>query len=88
MQSSKGTQMTRIQKLQWYAGQLMQDAAAAEKSGTHEAAVTAYLNACDIFLLLAKAEENYVAWKNYTDKADYCQQKVKALIASRPTSTT
>ena len=84
MQSPKGVQMTRSQKLQWYAGQLMQDAAAAEKSGSNETAVTAYLNASDILLLLAKVEQNYNAWKSYTDKAEYCQQKARGLIALRP----
>jgi hypothetical protein len=61
----------------------MTDAAAAEKGGNNEAATTAYLKAADILLLLSKVEENYTAWKNYTDKADYCQQKVKSLIATR-----
>lgn len=84
MQSTKAPQMTRVQKLQWYVGQLIQDATAAEKSGNSEAAVKAYLNASDILLLLSKSEENYIAWKNYTDKAEYCHQKAKALIASRP----
>ncbi len=84
MQTAKAPQMTRVQKLQWYVGQLMQDAAAAEKNGNNDAAVTAYLNASDILLLLSKSEENYVAWKNYTDKAEYCHQKAKMLIATRP----
>jgi len=84
MQSTKGAQMSRSQKLQWYAGQLMQDAAVAEKTGNTETAVSAYLNASDILLLLAKVEENYNAWKSYTDKAEYCQQKAKGLIAQRP----
>jgi len=66
----------------------MQDAAAAEKSGNNDAAVKSYLNATDILLLLAKSEENYIAWKNYTDKADYCHQKVKVLLASKPAPTT
>ena len=76
--------MTRSQKLQWYAGQLIQDAATAEKGGATETAIKSYLNASDILLLLSKAEENYTAWKNYTDKAEYCQQKAKSLIALRP----
>jgi len=84
MQSTRGAQMTRSQKLQWYAGQLMQDASVAEKSGANETAIKAYLNASDILLLLSKVEENYTAWKNYTDKAEYCQQKAKGLIALAP----
>jgi hypothetical protein len=84
MQSPKAAQMTQAQKLQWYTGQLMADAAAAEKNGNHEAALSAYLNAADLLLLLSKAEKNYTAWKNYADKANYCQHKAKTLIAVRP----
>ncbi len=76
--------MTRAQKLRWYAGQLMTDAAADEKAGSYETAVSRYLQAADILLLLAKVEENYTAWKYYTDNAALCQQKAKRLIALTP----
>jgi len=76
--------MTRIQKLQWYAGQLMNDAAAAEKAGATETAIKSYLNASDILLLLSKNEQNYLAWKSYTDRAEYCHKKARSMIAQRP----
>ena len=85
MQQNPGAQMSRAQKLQWYAGQLITDATTAEKSHLNEAAVKAYLNAADILLLLAKGEENYTAWKNYSDRAEQCQKRARMLIALEPT---
>jgi hypothetical protein len=76
--------MTRAQKLRWYAGQLVADATAEEKAGNSETAVSHYLQAADILLLLAKVEENYTVWKYYTDTASICQQKAKRLIALGP----
>ncbi len=76
--------MTRSQKLRWYSGQLMADAAAAEKAGSNEMAISGYLQAADILLLLAKVEENYTAWKYYADTAAQCQQKARHLIAVTP----
>ncbi len=76
--------MTRAQKLRWYAGQLMADAASDEKSGDGESAISRYLQAADILLLLAKVEENYTAWKYYADTAAQCQQKARRLIALAP----
>jgi hypothetical protein len=76
--------MTRTQKLRWYATQLMTDAAADEKAGNFETAVSRYLQAADILLLLAKVEENYTAWKYYTDNAALCQQRARNLIARAP----
>jgi len=76
--------MTRAQKLRWYANQLMTDAAADEKAGNSETAVSRYLQAADILLLLAKVEENYTAWKYYADNAALCQQKARHLIALAP----
>ncbi len=84
MQPTPGASMSRAQKLQWYAGQLMNDAAVAEKAGANDTAVTGYLNASDILLLLSKVEQNYTAWKNYTDRAEYCHKKAKSLIALKP----
>ena len=74
--------MTRAQKLKWYAEQLMADAVKDEKAGNGEIALTHYLEAADILLLLAKVEENYAAWKYYTDNASLCQQKARRLIAT------
>ena len=76
--------MTRAQKLRWYADQLMGDAAAYEKAGNSETAVSRYLQAADILLLLAKVEENYAAWRYYTDNAALCQQRARRLIALAP----
>jgi hypothetical protein len=62
----------------------MTDAAADEKVGSYETAISKYLQAAEILLLLAKVEENYTAWRYYTDTAAQCQQKVKRLIALTP----
>ncbi len=78
--------MTRAQKLKWYADQLMTDAAKEEQNGDKETAISKYLQASDLLLLLAKAEENYTTWKYYADKAAFCQQKVRGLIAQVPKS--
>jgi hypothetical protein len=76
--------MTRTQKLRWYAGQLISDADADAKVGSAETAISKYLQAADILLLLAKVEENYTAWKYYADTAAQCQQKARRLIALAP----
>ena len=81
MQAAPKPPMTRTQKLRWYANQLMTDASADEKAGNSETAVSRYLQAADILLLLSKVEENYTAWKYYTDNAALCQQKARHLIA-------
>ena len=84
MQTAPKPPMSRAQKLRWYAGQLMADAAADEKSGNKETAISRYLQATDILLLLAKVEESYTAWKYYADTAAQCQQKARTLIALTP----
>lgn len=84
MQAAPKAPMTRAQKLRWYAEQLMADAASEEKVGSNETAVSHYLQAADILLLLAKVEENYNAWKYYADSASMCQQKARRLIALTP----
>ena len=76
--------MTRAQELRWYSEQLISEAAAAEKSGSQETAIAKYLQAADILLLLSKVEENYTAWKFYSDTAANCQHRVRILIASAP----
>jgi hypothetical protein len=76
--------MSRAQKLRWYSGQLMADAAAYEKNGKTETAISRYLQAADILLLLAKVEESYTAWKYYADTAAQCQQKARTMIALTP----
>ncbi len=84
VQTAPKPPMTRAQKLRWYAGQLMADAAADEKAGDSETAISRYLQAAEILLLLAKVEESYTAWKYYADTAAQCQQKAKHLIALAP----
>jgi len=84
MQAAPKAPMTRAQKLRWYAGELMTEAAADEKAGSGETAISRYLQAAEILLLLSKVEENYTAWKYYADTAAQCQQKAKRLIALAP----
>jgi hypothetical protein len=84
LQESPKPQMSRAQKLRWYSGQLIADAAANEKTGNRETAISNYLQAADILLLLAKVEENYTSWKYYADTAAQCQQKARSLIALAP----
>ena len=84
MQAAPKPTMTRTQKLRWYSGQLVTDAAEDEKAGNPEKAISHYLQAADILLLLAKVEQNYTAWKHYTDTAAQCQQKARALINLKP----
>lgn len=84
MQAAPKPPMSRAQKLRWYAGQLMADAVVDEKNGNKETAISRYLQAADILLLLAKVEESYTAWKYYADTAAQCQQKARTLIALTP----
>ena len=84
MQAAPRSPMSRTQKLRWYADQLVSDAASSEQKGEKETAVSRYLQAADLLLLLAKAEQNYTAWKYYADKAAFCQQKARLLIAQVP----
>lgn len=75
--------MSKLKKIEWYAGQLISDAAAKEKAGSFEEAIVTYLNASDVLLLLAKGQDNYTVWKSYSDKAIQCQQRAKMLMATR-----
>jgi len=84
MQAAPKPPMTRAQKLRWYSNQLITDAAADEKVGSHESATSKYLQAAEILLLLAKVEENYTAWKYYADTAAECQKRARRLIALAP----
>ncbi len=84
MQTAPKPPVTRSQKLRWYADQLIADAAADEKNGNGEPAISRYLQAADILLLLAKVEQSYTAWKYYADAAAQCQQKARKLIALAP----
>jgi hypothetical protein len=79
----QGAGMSKLKKIEWYAGQLITDAVAKEKSGSTEEAIVNYLNAADLLLLLAKGQENYSIWKSYSDRAIQCQQRAKTLMAAR-----
>jgi hypothetical protein len=82
-QPASGT--SKLKKIEWYAGQLITEAVAKEKSGSSEEAILSYLKASDILLLLAKGQENYSVWKTYADRATQCQQRAKLLMNSRKT---
>ena len=62
----------------------MAEASTEEKNREFGTAISKYLQAAEILLLLAKSEQGYTAWKNYADRAAYCQQKVRSLIALAP----
>ena len=76
---------SKLKKVEWYAGQLITEAVAKEKSGSSEEAILNYLKASDLLLVLAKGQDNYTVWKAYADRADQCQRRAKLLIASRKT---
>lgn len=75
--------MSKLKKIEWYAGQLINEAVEKEKAGNFEEAIVKYLNAADILLLLAKGQDNYTIWKSYSDRAIQCQQRSKILMAKR-----
>ena len=75
--------LSKLKKIEWYAGQLASEAAAKEKEGRLGDAVVDYLEAADLLLLLSKNQEDYTLWKGYTDRATACQQRVKILMAKR-----
>lgn len=82
-QAQPAAGMSKLKKVEWYAGQLISDAAAKEKSGSIEEAIVLYLNAADVLLLLAKGQDNYTVWKGYSDRAIQCQQRSRMLMATR-----
>jgi hypothetical protein len=75
--------MSKLKKVEWYAGQLVDEAVTKEKAGNYEEAIVVYLNAADILLLLAKGQDNYTVWKSYSDRAIQCQQRSRVLMAKR-----
>ena len=84
-QSQAPAGASKLKKIEWYAGQLIDDAVSKEKSGSVAEAIVHYLNAADVLMLLGKSQDNYTVWKSYTDKALQCQQRAKALMATRRT---
>ena len=75
--------LSKLKKIEWYAGQLASEAAAKEKEGRIGDAVVAYLQAADLLLLLSKNQQDYSIWKRYADRATACQQRVKILMAKK-----
>jgi hypothetical protein len=82
-QTASAPQISRLKKIEWYAGQLATQAVAKEKEGRIGDAVVDYLQAAELLLLLAKNQENYTIWKDYTDRATACHQRVKILMAKK-----
>lgn len=82
-QAKNPNEMSKLKKIEWYAGQLINEAVTKEKEGNLEEAIVAYLNAADILLLLAKGQDNYTVWKTYSDRAIQCQQRSRVLMAKR-----
>jgi hypothetical protein len=80
-QAQQSGAMSKLKKIEWYAGQLIGEAVEMEKTGKLEEAVVKYLNAADMLMLLAKGSENYTAWKQFSDRAIQCQQRSKVLMA-------
>jgi hypothetical protein len=82
-QAQQSASMSKLKKVEWYAGQLITEAAGLEKEGNFEEAIVKYLNAADVLLLLAKGQDNYTVWKSFSDRALQCQQRSKILMAKR-----
>jgi len=82
-QAAPESPASKLKKIEWYAAHLMNEAVAKEKAGRTGDATVDYLQAADLLLLLAKGQQGYSAWKGYTDKAVSCQQRARALIASK-----
>jgi len=85
-QQPPNAQATRLQKIEWYASQLVNEAVSKEKAGRTGDAIVDYLQAADLLLLLAKGQQEYSPWKTLSDRATACQQRVRVLIAARKQS--
>lgn len=77
------SQQSNSKKIEAYAAHLMNEAVAKEKASRFGDAIADYLQAADLLLILAKGTVDYTPWKNYSDKAIACQQRVRILIAKR-----
>jgi hypothetical protein len=85
-QQAQPSQLSKLKKIEWYATHLVNEAISKEKAGRTGDAIVDYLQAADLFLLLAKGTQDYTPWKAFSDRAISCQQRVKVLIASRKLS--
>jgi hypothetical protein len=82
-QQPQGAQLSKLKKIEWYAGHLVNEAASKEKAGRLGDAIVDYLQAADLLLLLAKGQQEYTPWKSFSDRAIACQKRVRVLIAMR-----
>jgi len=82
-QQPQAAQLSKLKKIEWYAGHLANEAASKEKAGRLGDAIVDYLQAADLLLLLAKGQQEYIPWKSFSDRAIACQKRVKVLIAMR-----
>ncbi len=80
---AQAAQGSRMQKIEWYATHLVNEAIAKEKAGRFGDSIVDYLQAADLLLLLAKGTQDYTPWKAFSDRAIQCQQRVRILIAKR-----
>ncbi len=82
-QQPQAAQLSKLQKIEWYAGHLASEAASKEKAGRIGDAIVDYLQAADLLLLLAKGQQEYTPWKSFSDRAIACQKRVRVLIATK-----
>jgi hypothetical protein len=82
-QQPQAAQVSKLEKIEWYATQLVNEAVAKEKAGRLGDAIADYLQAADLLLLLAKGQKDYTPWKTLSDRAIACHQRVRLLIAKR-----
>ena len=82
-QRPQAAQLSKSKKIEWFAGHLVNEAILKERAGRTGDAIVDYLQAADLLLLLAKGEKDYTPWKSFSDRAIACQQRVRALIATR-----
>jgi hypothetical protein len=85
-QAPQGGAQSKLKKIEWYAGQLVNEAVAKERAERYGDAVVDYLQAADLLLILAKSTQEYTPWKTFSDRAIACQQRVRVLIAKRKAS--
>ena len=82
-QQPQAAPLSKLKKIEWYAGHLVNEAASKEKAGRLGDAIVDYLQAADLLLLLAKGQQEYTTWKSFSDRAIACQKRVRVLIAMR-----
>jgi hypothetical protein len=85
-QQPQTSQVSRLKKIEWYAGRLVEEAVSKEKAGRNGDAIVDYLQAADLLLLLAKGTQDYTPWKAFSDRAVACQKRVRILIAKQKLS--